>query len=173
MLHLRHTSLSSFVHLIGRWENSDPCAKACERLIRAKVLCLLDDLVAAVAPVAVVCVFVYVFICICRIFHRCICIILTALHVCIEPGWWCCAKFGRPRAPDEQKRERLRQKGGFAKAPGYSWPCSTRVTYVQAPASSETLSCNVSSMVKVVKNLLTYNAMVTCWDCEYFSLANS
>ena len=82
MLHLRHTSLSSFVHLIGRWENSDPCAKACERLIRAKVLCLstwnFDDLVAAVAPVAVVCVFVYVFICIFLIFHRCICIILTA-----------------------------------------------------------------------------------------------
>ena len=71
-----------------------------------------------------------------------------SICVCIEPGWWCGAKFGRPRAPDEQKRERLRQKGGFAKAPGYSWPCSTRVTYVQAPASSETLSCNVSSMVK-------------------------
>ena len=99
------------------------------------------------------CVFVYVF--------NCICLIFTSMYlhnfdrpsicVCIEPGLWCGAKFGRPRAPDEQKRERLRQKGGFAKAPGYSWPCSTRVTYVQAPASSETLSCNVSSMVKEVK----------------------
>ena len=99
------------------------------------------------------CVFVYVFNCICLIFHRCICIILTAPpYVCaLNPAGGAVPSLVALERQTSKKDMRLRQKGGFAKAPGYSWPCSTRVTYVQAPASSETLSCNVSSMVKQVK----------------------